>query len=113
MSRALKDSFIDKAGQEVRVGDYIVYGHALGRCAALKFGKVLKIETVKDYREECWRIRVLGIEKGYSKAKPWDISQGTLQFPDRTILANSFLPKQIKDALECSILATSLDSSPD
>ncbi len=39
----------DKSGREINIGDYIVYGLALGRCAALRFGKVLDIKFKTKY----------------------------------------------------------------
>jgi hypothetical protein len=35
----------DKIGQPINIGDTIVYGHALGRCAALQLGRVLDIRV--------------------------------------------------------------------
>ena len=35
----------DILGREIKAGCIIVYGHALGRCAALKIGKVLKVKA--------------------------------------------------------------------
>jgi hypothetical protein len=49
----------DKTNREIHVGDFIVYGHALGRCAGLRIGKVLKIKE----KESCWGDKIL---KGFS-----------------------------------------------
>ena len=38
----------DKTGTEIKEGDFIVYGHALGRCAGLRIGKVLAIKHHAD-----------------------------------------------------------------
>jgi hypothetical protein len=35
----------DKSGRELEPGDFIVYGHALGRCAGLRYGVVLEVRT--------------------------------------------------------------------
>lgn len=34
--------------REIIAGDYIIYAALLGRCAALKFGKVLRVKEPKD-----------------------------------------------------------------
>lgn len=99
--RTIVESYDDKAGHTVKVGDFIVYGHALGRCAALKFGKVLKIETVKTWRDEIeWRIGVRGVEEQRWCGKIELSRPGTLMFPERTILANDFIPQAYKDLLD-------------
>src|ERR1039458_3246500 len=37
----------DAIGQPISVGDLIAYGHALGRCAGVRIGKVLSINPPK------------------------------------------------------------------
>ncbi len=81
----------DKLGQELNVGDFIVYGHALGRCAGLKIGLITSImdgPTDKGFwRNEhepappTWRIRVSGIDDDWGSHKR--VSRGTCQFPSR------------------------------
>lgn len=46
--RHINDKPYDKLGREIKVGDIICYGHALGRCAALRVGKVLKVTHRKE-----------------------------------------------------------------
>lgn len=101
------NTFKDRAGREVKVGDFIIYGHALGRCASLQFGRVLSItsEEVKPYpgsREPRtdWKIGVRGVdENAWTKdgRKPRLMRAGTLQYPDRIILANYFMPSKLKE----------------
>lgn len=70
------DTLLDKLGQEIRPGRWIVYGHALGRCAALRIGLVLDVKrgpktTHAWLRED--RITVWGIDDdhlSYSKCYP-------------------------------------------
>lgn len=55
-------TFVDKAGRPLLPGDFIVYGHALGRCAGLRYGKVLEIvEKESPYcKEITTKVRVIG-----------------------------------------------------
>ena len=80
---------IDKLGQEIKVGDYIAYGHALGRCAGLRIGKVLKVsyEKSNDWpREDIFKIKVWGIDDEWSYAPILCSTPGTLNFPDRIVV---------------------------
>lgn len=97
-SREKADSFTDKMGQEVRVGDRIVYGSALGRCAALRFGKVLKIERLDlEYRLDPvgWSIQVQGIDDSALHCYPLALCKttGNLQFPDRIVKVPTLPPE--------------------
>jgi uncharacterized protein YneR len=103
----------DKLGQDIQVGCYIAYGHALGRCAALKIGRVLKVATKP---REAWdttsstdRITVVGVDDDMwhwdPERYPIKLSKiGTLQFPDRVIVLNPKLVpvefKALMDAFE-------------
>ena len=87
-TRTRQENFTDKIGQEVKVGDTIAYGHALGRCAALRIGKVLKIELI----DSSWAIQVQGIDDdglGLRLCKP-----GALQFPDRVVKLTTPIPEE-------------------
>lgn len=80
---------LDKIGQPIQEGSYIVYGHALGRCAALKIGlvlKVAKIEARRGYSNH--RITVVGVdETSHNDRRIIYLTKlGTLQFPDRAIV---------------------------
>jgi len=86
----------DKTGRsEIIVGSYIVYGHALGRCAGLKFGKIVKIDRHND-EERYW---VLGVDDDwYPGSKPELSKIGRLQFPERIIvLSFSMLPEYAQE----------------
>ncbi len=80
----------DKIGQEIKPGVIIAYGHALGRCAGIRIGKVLKVvsKTVPHHRPETeYRITVRGIEDDWKTNKPKLTERnGTLQFPSRIIV---------------------------
>ena len=45
---AKKPIFKDKCGKVLTSGDFIVYGHALGRCAGLRYGKVIDVKFPKE-----------------------------------------------------------------
>lgn len=115
IERETLESFQDKAGQTVSVGDFIVYGHALGQGAGLRWGRVLKIERVAHEYDGGWRIGVQGIDtdwrdldvqrgakpeerKGWGK--PELCKRGTLMFPSRILLANTFIPPEWRKMLE-------------
>jgi hypothetical protein len=78
----------DKLGQEITEGCWIVYGHAEGRHAALRIGKILKISIDNTGRYAPDRITVRGIDDDYTSRKKLSLSSrvGTLMFPDRMIV---------------------------
>lgn len=97
----------DKLGFEIKPGDYIAYGHALGRCAGLRIGKVLKTvaEFKRDYpyQEPRWFYRVIvrGVNDDFSKLELCK-TKGTLLFPqDRIIVLDpARVPQKYLDLLD-------------
>lgn len=98
----------DKIGQEIKPGAYIAYGHALGRCAGLRIGKVLALKSEnkgltwnkKPHIE--YRITVRGIDDDW-ESKPAELNSrnGTLQFPDRILVLNpELVPQNYREMLE-------------
>jgi hypothetical protein len=101
----------DKVGYPIRPGQFIIYGHALGRSAALKFGRVLAVHSVGDHmyvrHAPRDRIRVHGVEEvimfdghtEYELSKP-----GTLQYGDRCLVLQPAvvlaLPRPVYDLLK-------------
>lgn len=88
---------IDKVGQEIRVGSIIAYGHALGRCAGIRIGRVLKItqKPAPAYLggDLLWRITVIGVDDDWEHKVPQlNTRVGTLQFPSRIVV---LLPCQV------------------
>ncbi len=80
----------DKLGRTIARGDFIVYGHALGRSAGLRIGRVLEVSKAKPDRFYCthseWRIRVQGVDDDWApNGEPTLCRPGTLQYPDRAI----------------------------
>lgn len=90
---------IDKVGQEIRVGSIIAYGHALGRCAGIRIGRVLKItqKAASAYLggDLLWRITVIGVDDDWEH-RPLQLNTrvGTLQFPSRIVV---LLPCQVPE----------------
>jgi len=98
------ESYLDKGGNIVRVGDFIVYAHLMGRSAALKFGKVVAIKS-KEKKYSCgsgFVITVLGVEDyGWGSNYPRLAGRkGALQWPNRTLLANDLIPDNYKVLFE-------------
>lgn len=98
------EELLDKTGNKIEIGSYIVYGHALGRCAALKFGKVIDIEFQTDNFPQYpthVRISVIGIDDEAHWSKPHLTKRGFLGFPERIIvLPVDKLPEYAKELLK-------------
>jgi hypothetical protein len=114
----------DKLGQEITVGCYLAYGHALGRCAGLRTGKVLVLyEDVERDHEgkprlgqvwkdgDClrgvevpvYRMTVIGVDDDWEGMYPLKLAQrtGTLQFPDRVVVLDpERVPQPYRDLLD-------------
>jgi len=97
------DSFTDKLGHEVYVGDDIIYGHNLGRCAGLRIGRVLKIRMERDGIHNdliSWKITVQGVDDDWDHNEPSLCRKGTLQFPKRIMRVDTnTLPDNIQELL--------------
>lgn len=86
---------LDKIGRPIFVGDYIAYGHALGRCAGLRIGLVLNIkeptpENTPSWEAKGWRITVIGIDDDW-EYKPIELNarKGTLGYPNRILVLDT------------------------
>ena len=82
--------FYDKNGAEVRVGDFIVYGHAMGRCAGLRYGRVIAVQWSKtdpDWpsRVPVPKLRVQGVDDDWEHMPLALCKPGTLEFPRRVL----------------------------
>jgi hypothetical protein len=96
--------FLDKAKKEITVGSYIVYGHNLGRCAGLKFGKVLKIKTYEpeDNYSSGVTFTVVGVDDDWNFQEPFLSKKGNLMFADRILVLDfnqlpEYAQKLLKD----------------
>lgn len=95
----------DKIGQIVVVGAVIAYGHALGRCAGLRVGKVLSLDqTEPGYMrpEPSWKATVIGVEDDWSRQAPQLCAKtGTLFFPNRWLVLDlNKLPESYRTLLD-------------
>jgi hypothetical protein len=103
---------LDKIGQPIVVGSYIAYGHALGRSAGIRIGRVLVIKhstepLFKDGSgriKDVWRITVIGLDDDWSwchREPKLCERKGTLQFPERMIvLAPELVPAKFRVLLD-------------
>jgi hypothetical protein len=82
----VESEFKDKAGVPLKAGDIIVYGHALGRCAGLQYGRVLEVRVVVSRRrdEEKIKLRVQGVDSDRGD-EPRLLKPGFLEFPERIL----------------------------
>ena len=95
---------VDKLGQEITVGAYIVYGHAYGRAAALRLGRVLAIKEKDQDGTKTTRYSVIGVDDDYAwwGVKPRLVSKkSTLLYDARIIvLPREMIPPEIKSLLD-------------
>jgi hypothetical protein len=107
----------DKVGKPIEVGSLIVYGHALGRCAGLSIGKVLKVDPPKVSQEEYdsidhakkyirWndripKITVIGVDDDWDSHAPQLKKKGVLNYPKRImVLDRSMVSAVFLDLLD-------------
>lgn len=85
----------DKCGVPLEGGDYIVYGHALGRCAGLRYGLVLEANDDS--------IKIIGYNDDWPGSKYGDhllSKPSRLVFPGRILrIYSSQVPEHIQLAL--------------
>jgi len=104
----------DVLGNEIKAGDYIVYGAAKGRCAGLNIGRVTATEMTKAHgsyegRNDTLRVTSEAVQVSYgryertgcdsysSNKKPRKVS---LFFSERIcVIPESVVPQAIKDLL--------------
>jgi|ERR1035441_636486 hypothetical protein len=101
----------DKIGQEITKGCFIAYGHALGRSAGLRVGRVESLNFAKT--KDLWTketienisITVLGVDDDWDDEKPKILSKrSTIFFTDRTVVLNS-IPEKLAKLFETDCLA--------
>lgn len=118
--------FRDKAGRTVKPGDLIVYGHALGRCASLQYGKVLAITSqrktayhwdskTKEHHSREYdhaKLKVKGVRfednwSGLPEGSGWrdnevaELRAGVLEFSSRVLkVTRDQIPQLVLEALD-------------
>lgn len=100
----------DKIGREITIDCFIAYGHALGRSAGLRIGRVLAIkepeggENNSDFKY-CgggWRITVIGVDDDWNWKEPkLNTRKGVLQFPCRMlVISREDMPERYRELME-------------
>lgn len=96
----------DKSGRELKVGDYIIYGSLLGRCAGLKYGKILELTKAKEssYRSQYegpLKLKVVSVDDNWSHRGPELCKPGYLEFSERILkIQRNQIPEQILTMLD-------------
>lgn len=124
-SIAIDVPILDRVGQPITPGSLIAYGHALGRCAGLRLGKVLKVtgwiipaiqSTFHNYPERReYRLTIHGIDDDSFdinqpdqvswRGEKYDIKlldkKSTLQFPSRVVVLDpQMVPQAYRDLFD-------------
>jgi len=104
----------DKVGQEITKGCFIAYGHALGRCAGLRVGRVESVniqektqydwEKKKDIPYDEISVTVLGIDDDWDEKPHLLEKKSTLFFPERMIVLYS-VPEKFTKLYETDCVA--------
>ena len=99
--------FPDKVGRPLKPGDLIIYGHALGRCASLQYGKVLGVLPGKPGHAS--KLKVQGVrlndnwnhQSGRTSRDAYALRASTLQYPSRVLkVTKSQIPPQVLKVLK-------------
>lgn len=91
----------DKLGNQIKIGDYILYACSLGRSPALNVGLVKRLEFGKipysDEKELKIRVIAIAIDSDYNNHLDTRLNdrESLLSFPDRTIVVSS-IPEKYK-----------------
>lgn len=92
----MDNKIYDKLNQELKPGDIVAYGHALGRCAGLRIGKVVGAE--KDGRN--YKIWIVGVDGEHRPTKTL-VRRSPLLYPSRMIVLNpATVPDDVMRLLE-------------
>lgn len=105
---------LDKLGQEIKVGSWIIYGHAIDRSAALRIGVVLatkeqdgRLPWLREDRITVWGLNDDHVD--YAKHNPNDSwskpralkQKSTLMFPSRIVVVpEAVVPEEYRKLLQ-------------
>lgn len=107
--------FKDKSGRLIREGDYIIYGHALGRCAGLRYGKVIGLKTreIEHYGRENEikvKIQVQGVDDDWNHREASLCKKSYLEFSERILkIDEDQIPKKYLELLTGVSIEKSVD----
>lgn len=96
-------AYVDKSGRELKVGDFIIYGSLLGRCAGLKYGKVLQLYESKgdEYTKPKKRLKVVSVDDNWSHRGPELCKPGYLEFSERILkIGRNLIPESVLSLLD-------------
>jgi len=96
--------FKDKSGRKLKGGDFVIYGHALGRCAGLRYGKVIQVQWSKGYDgdDKIPKLKVHGVDDDWEHNEPRLCSKSVaLGFPQRVLkIDRDQLPNKFSEMLD-------------
>lgn len=97
----MEPKFIDKAGREIKAGDLIVYGHNLGRCAGLRYGRVVAVTLSKEerYRDRIPKLRIRAVDDD------WGCKDVSLLAKDSFLSYGNRVLKVTEDQIPSEVLA--------
>lgn len=99
----IKSVFKDKAGKVLKPGDLVLYGHALGRCAGIRYGKVTGIQWGKSgYGDRKLKLKVRGVDDDW-RHREANLTQkeALLEFPSRIVkIEDHQIPEKYKALLD-------------
>lgn len=99
-----KPPYFDILNREITPGCYLAYGHALGRCAAIRIGRVVEVKPLPDEGGNGKaRINVMGVEEHSWRGPGLRACSkvGVLQFPERCIvLDDAQVPEKYRKILD-------------
>ncbi len=86
----------DIAGEEIKVGDFIVYTALAGRSAVMRFGRVVDLKerdaSLYGPKDKIPTLRVITAEASWSQKGRWNLQKKggvvTLGFLDRLLVVN-------------------------
>jgi hypothetical protein len=97
----MEEQILDKLGIPITKGSIIAYGHALGRSAGIRLGKVIKTQVQPNISYHkvnvpfFYRITVISVDDDWVNEQPrLTKNKGVLQFPSRIIV---LYPVQVPD----------------
>lgn len=96
----------DVLGNEIKAGDYIVYGAAKGRCAGLNIGRIISNTPERGIKAAVIQVsfnKYLHPSKEWFSDKPKKPRVSTLSFPERIcVIPATSVQEALKEMLDYS-----------